>query len=268
MKIYKRYLTRSLLFVCCLSFLSSCISPKDTNYLQSNREPYYSTKIFEDYRLQINDEIYCTIFTTETEFAELFNGIITQTESISGNTQANRLSYNSQNYVAYRIHQNGNVSIPYFGDVYVLGMTLVDAERAIQRKMAASYPDAQVKVRLRNGYFYVVSGEKNGVYGLYKDNMTIYQALSISGYLSDNIDYGKVKIVRTRPDGESIVKTFDLRTESVIESDYYYIKPNDVIYFSTSKSSFFKANSFTSLFGLIVGPLMYLGGMIIWFISD
>ena len=249
MKLYNKNISRFILFFCVVSFLSSCTSPKETNLLQQ-RDPLYPTKLLEEYKLQVNDEINCIILTSNTEFASSFNGILSSSASVGGNS-------------SYIIYQNGNISIPFFGDVYILDMTINEAENAIQRKMRESFPDVQVRVRLRNNIFYVVSSEKNGRYGVFKDNMTIYQALSVSGNVSENVDLTKVKILRNE-NGKDIIKTFNLKTESIIESEFYYIKPNDVIYYSTSKGSFFKVGSFSSLVGTIVTPVAFLVGMIAW----
>ncbi|NDW18387.1 hypothetical protein D0T53_05580 [Dysgonomonas sp. 216] len=253
----RKYLKNILLFLGVFVVLHSCISPKQSNLLQPNHEPFYVPKLFEDYRLQANDEIYCTILTSNTEFAKTFNGILTSSESLSA-TENNF----GQQQNAYIVYDNGNVSIPFFGDIKVLGLTLRDAELAIQRVMRKSTPDAQVRVSLKNNLFYVVSDKQNGVYAVYKDNMTIYQAIAISGNPSEEVDFSKIKIVRMTENGQSVVKEFDLRTESVIESEYYYIKPNDVLYYSTSKGSFFKVKSFTSLITTIITPITFLVTML------
>lgn len=246
--------------ICTILLLQSCASPKQTNLLQ-NKKPHYGSKVFENYRLQANDEIYCTILTSDTELAKAFNGLLTSTDATetggSGGAGNQGTSYKS----AYPIYENGYVSIPFFGDIKVLGLTITDAEQAIQRVMKLSTPDAQVRVRLKNNYFYLVSEELNGSYNIYKDNMTIYQALAISGSPSEYTDYSKVKIVRTDKDGRSIVKVFNLKTESVIESEFYYIKPNDVIYCSTRGGSFFRIRSLAALLTSIITPIIFTASM-------
>lgn len=240
------------LCICATLILFSCVSPKETNLLQQ-KDPIYATKSFEEYKIQVNDELDCIILTSNTELANTFNGILTSTEQTGAYQRSSRY---------YVVHENGRIHIPYLSEIYILGMTLNDAEDVIQRKMRASFPDAQVRLRLRNNIFYVVSNGKNGTYNISKDNMTIYQAIALSGNVDQDIDLSKVKIVR-HENGKDIVKTFNLKTESVVESEFYYIKPNDVIYYSTSKGSFFKANSFMSFVSTILTPVLFLGSMIV-----
>lgn len=121
--------------------------------------------------------------------------------------------------------------------------------------MQQAIPDAQVKIFLNNNQYYIVSEGQNGNYGIYKDNMTIFQALAISGIPNTDYEIGKVKIIRQDETGRSIIKQFDLRSESIIESEFYYIKPNDMIYYSTSKTAFFRITSFQSLISTLLAPI-------------
>ena len=257
---YKKHLAKIILLISVIGLLSSCISPKETNLLQPDQKPYYSVKPYEDYRIRVNDELYCNILTMDAafieEFSQAFSGII----STSGISESGRNRYDQ---TAYTVYNNGSISIPFFGEIKVEGLTISEAESVIQKKMKASFPDAEIRIRMKNNVFYIVSNKKNGIYSIFKDNMTIYQALSLSGNISEEMDLSKVKIVRLDKDGKStVVKTFNLRTESVIESEYYYIQPNDVIYYSTSKSSFFRVSSFSSLFATILTPVTFLVSML------
>lgn len=230
--------------------LSSCTSAKQLNYLQ-DREPHYAMAPFEDYRIQKNDEIYCTILTKDSEFAEEFN----QFQQVLTSVESGANVGNS-----YTVYENGYISIPFFGDIKVLGLTMPEAEEVVLRKMREAVPDAQVKIALRNNLFYVVSSDGNRVGSVYKDNMTIYQALAVSGDMSKNlsVDLSKVKIVRMGEDGNSMIKTFDLRNTSVVESEFYYIKPNDVIYYSRSPGSFFRITNVWTFISTIILPISFI----------
>lgn len=220
---------------------SSCTSPNATNLLQ-DKGRIYTAKPFEDYKLQINDEISCSILTSNKDFSDVFNGVVSNNASNSSKA-------------SYPIYDTGNISIPFFGQVHILGLTIPEAEEVIQNKMRQAIPDAQVKVFLKNNYFYVLSDQQHARQNIYKDNMTIYQALALGQKLNSNMNLDNVKIIRVDETGRSIVKEFDLRAESVIESDFYYIKPNDMIYFSTSKRAFFRINSLTGLIATIIAPI-------------
>ncbi len=231
---------------------SSCSSPKSTNLLQE-KKPVYTAKAFQDYKLQINDEISCSIFTNNKDFSDSFNGA--QRVDILQGLQGVVSTTSAGNGSIYTIYDTGNISIPFFGEIHLLGLSIAEAEDAIQDKMRQAIPDAQVKIFLNNNKYYIVSEGKNGSYDIYKDNMTIYQALAISGIPNTDYEIGKVKIIRQDETGRSIIKQFDLRSESIIESEFYYIKPNDMIYYSTSKTAFFRITSFQSLVSTLLAPV-------------
>ena len=250
----KKYSFILIILVCAFIILiqSSCTTSKSTNLLQQ-KGPVYTPTPFRDYKLQYNDAIFCSILTSNKDFSDVFNGIITK-------------DIQSNNSITYPVYETGNISIPFFGDIPIVGLTIPQAEDAIQKKMRLAIPDAQVKITLANNYYYVVSDNQNGRYGIYKDNMTIYQALAVMGEPNKRMDYNNVKIIRTDLNGKAIVKSFDLKTESLIESEFYYLKPNDMIYYSTSKRAFFQIESFTGAISTIMAPITV--AIAIWALAD
>jgi polysaccharide export outer membrane protein len=71
-------------------------------------------------------------------------------------------------------------------------------------------------------------GDANsGIYNIYKERMTIFQALAMSGDLLNSGDRRHVRIIRPKGNGEPEVLEFDIRTNTIIDSKYYYVYPND-----------------------------------------
>ena len=79
----------------------------------------------------------------------------------------------------------------------------------------------------------------------------------MAGDISNVGDKRHIKIVRKGADGMDDIRIFDLREASIIESEFYYIQPNDVIYIPTNPNSFFRIDSVTSFVALIVTPLSF-----------
>ncbi len=239
--------------VAILSFLlivifSSCISSEETNYMQHNipiDTASYRLQQFEEYRLSVRDNIACKISTADEETRNMFNTVI------SSNVADSR-------GLGLVVYEDGTIIIPFFGSVEVIGLTIQEAEIKIQDVMRESIVDAQVKITLLNNMFYVYANDKQGEYRVYKENMTIYQALAVSGQTTGKMDLSRVKIIRRGADGHDIIKEFDLRTQEVVESQFYYIKPNDVIYFSTNKNAFFNVTSISAFVNMVLVPLTTL----------
>lgn len=223
---------------------TSCISSADTNYLQAIPENYGLVD-FEEYKLQVRDEIACQIFSNSPQAKEMFQGVISQ-------------NMGTNEGLSLYVYEDGKVILPFFGSVEVVNLTLQEAEVHIQNLLKESFNDVQVKLVQQNNYFYILSSQSRGQYRVYKENMTIYQALAISGQTTNRMDISKVYIIRKNEIGEDVIKTFDLRSQDVVQSEFYFIKPNDQIYFSTSQNAFFNVTSAQTFISVVVSPLMYL----------
>jgi polysaccharide export outer membrane protein len=73
-----------------------------------------------------------------------------------------------------------------------------------------------------------------------------------------------VRIIRRSGD-KSEVRTFDLRSKDIINSEFYYIRPNDIIYVPSFNGQFFGITSFTSLLSTITSTLSF--GVLIYTLS-
>ncbi len=198
---------------------------------------------FTEYKLNVGDMITCAISSSDRELVATFNTVLTSSQNI---------------LKTYTIYEDSTVILPFFGTAKIAGHTIQESEIIIQRIMQESVKDVQVKVTMANNFFYIYANDKRGAYQVYKENLTIYQALAISQQTTGLMDLTKVSIVRKSEDGSTQVKTFDLRSQDVIQSEFYYIKPNDVIYFPTNKNSFFNISSLSSFVTTMTIPLQFL----------
>lgn len=258
MKIIKVFLMMSIL----TSLFSSCITSEETNYLQSINIPY-EKQAFKPYKLAVNDLVKCEISTRDVNFRSVFSSII-QGNAVTNEAQnagrvAGANSVMERN--VYQIHKNGKILLPFFGEVDILGYTIEEAEEIIQAKMRESITDAIVSLSLYNNAFYVLSdrGAVRGRFAIYKENMTIYEAVTQIGLRGNiSLDYRDVKVLRKNDDGTTEIRSFDLRTKDVVQSEFYYMMPNDMLYFPTSKKSFFSITSLSSFFTTILTPVTFL----------
>lgn len=264
----RNYTNLLLLFVFVLTMFPSCISTEETNYLQSINIPYKKVD-FEAYKLSVNDIVMCQISTQDPEFRKVFEQVLSDEAAVVQAEGVNRYGYvgmgGGQNVLSnnnlYQIHKNGCIQLPFFGEINIVGKTQEEAETIIQEKMRESILDAQVALSLYNNTYYVLSdrGAVRGQYSIYKENMTIFQALGQIGLGTNvSLDYRNVVILRKGEDGTTQYKKFDIRTKDIVQSEFYYIKPNDMLYFPTSDKSFFNITSLSSFFSTILSPVTFL----------
>ncbi len=228
--------------------MTGCYSHRAIGYLQeptkSNKLPVYDSVPYQPYRIRVNDEI--------------IYRLITMDETISKSLGANNNSV-GQYANSYRVFADGTVDLPFLKPIKVQGLTETEAQDTLRAAFKEIIPDADVKVALYNKFFSVVGDANAGRYFIYKEKMNIFQALAMTGDVMNSGDRRHIRIIRPRDGGqEPEILEFDMRTNSIIDSKYYYVYPNDVIYVARTKDSFFKVPTYTGFLGLITSSVALL----------
>jgi polysaccharide biosynthesis/export protein len=226
MKIHNSF---TLISLALILILSSCVSKKKLVYLQ------YSTKSVDyniskgDFRTSVTpaaykimpfDNLFIRIVTPDPQWSALFNI----------ETGSTGLTQESAGLSGYPVDIDGRIEIPYVGMVQVGGHTLTEVKFKLDSIFKNYVTDAAITVKLVNNAVSII-GEVNGPgrYLLYKDRITIFEALSLAGDLNELSDRQKVQLIRPSPYGP-IIKEFSLLDRSILSSEFYYIMPNDIIY--------------------------------------
>jgi len=227
-----------LMYFLCALFFTSCYNYKKLRLLQDDDKtlPIYEKQDFEDYKIKVNDDVYFRLITSD--------------ETISKLISPNSGSSNSQYMVSYRVYTDSTIDIPFVSHIKIAGLTLKEAASVIQNKIKELIPDVEVKVSLANKTFTVIGDIATGTFPVYRNRLTIYQALAMIRDMGETIDKANITIIRETKNGTQILK-FDIRPKSIIESKYYYIYPNDIVYIRRSFESFYKVNSYTGLLGIV-----------------
>lgn len=220
--------------------LSSCYTQRDKTLLQESKSfPRYEKTNYEEYKIHVNDELIFRITSTDEEFVRLID---------AGS------SASQQQGVSYRVYQDGTIDLPFIDSVKVAGMTIASAIDVIQHRFQQIIPDAEVKLALSNKVYTIIGEAGNGLFPIYRDKLTIYQALAQSGEIALSGDRKHIKIIR-EVKGKPVIMEFDIRPKSVIDSKYYYIYPNDIIYVQKESASFYKTNNYGAFLGLITSSI-------------
>lgn len=237
-------LLKYLCFVVVITLLSGCYPLRRVGLLQERDglPTYDQTSEYKLYHLRQNDEVDLRIITSNEETSLLFQNTVNVTVN---------LTYSG---FPYRIFEDGTIDIPFVNKVKIEGLTIEEAEDKIEESLSQFVDDISVKLSLSTNTFSVIGDAGRGYFPIYKERLTIYQALALCGGINESADFSKVKILRTTDEGVSIVE-FDIRTKSIIDSEYYYIYPNDIIYLDISKRKFWAIGSYSTFVGVISSSL-------------
>lgn len=228
--------------------LSSCYSHRVIGLLQEptkhNGIPRYEQEDYEEYRIRVNDEIiYRLISLDETLYKTLHLGE----------------NYSDQYANSYRVYADSTIDIPFLPPIKIGGLTISEAQEALKEAFREMIPDADIKLALYNKTFSVIGDARSGTYYIYKDKLNIFQALAMTGDVMNSGDRRHIRIIRPKGNGDKPeILEFDIRTNSIIDSKYYYIYPNDVIYVARTKQSFFAVNNLFAFIGLITSSVSLL----------
>lgn len=225
-----------LFFLGCIALFigTSCVPTKKITYLQESDQVKNDSliliqKVQPPYRLQINDILSINIKSDlEPELVAMFQVQQNQNQGQNQNFEAAGLYFNG-----YTVDPHGDIRIPAIGIVKALGLTLAELRASIEKELLTRFfkEDATLFVTVKlGGLRYVTAGEVNrlGEQTVFRDQVTIVEAISNSGGIPITGDLSNVRIVRQYPDGVK-VHHLDLTQLDVIYSPYYYIRPNDMI---------------------------------------
>ena len=163
------------------------------------------------------------------------------------------------------VGEDGCIDYIYVGKIPVLGKTLREVKNIIEDKLKDQLDSYSVEVRLSNRTFSIIGESGAGRYTIPREKLTIFEALAMSGDLSFYAKRSNIQIIRQTENG-TVVKTFDIRTKSIIDSEFYYIQPNDVIYVPFQNAKYVGASNFTNVISLVFTTVSF--GMFIYSIVN
>jgi polysaccharide export outer membrane protein len=207
--------------------LSSCTSKKDYIYYQDIDEVYLEQldKINNEFKIQVNDIIQVQVQTLDPLASLAFNKSMG-----AGGGGSSAAANQNIDLLGYIVDENGNIRLPFVGKINVLGLNLEDAESVVRSKLLSYLKNPYVSVRVLN-YKFTVQGEVRapGTFTTTDPNLTLLQALGQAGDLTINGRRHDVLIVRTIGN-ERVVKRIDLTTSEWMNTSYYFVQQNDLIY--------------------------------------
>ena len=135
----------------------------------------------------------------------------------------------------YIVDEEGNIQMPVLGDIHVAGLKRAEVARLIKTKLEQQVMNPLVQVSLVNAKVSVL-GEvaKPGQVPMTTGRLTILEALAAAG---DMTPFGKRDnvLVTREIDGKVEMARVDLRSADLVNSPYYYLQQNDVVYVSPNK---------------------------------
>ncbi len=188
---------------------------------------YESSKLYEPI-LQQDDLLSIIISAENPEITVPFN-----LPQIQGNYEIN----NNQNGIkTYLIDNQGFIEFPVIGKIKLAGLTRTEANKKLVQNISEYIKNPGVNLRILN-YKVSVIGEvaKPGSFTIPNERVTILEALSLAG---DMTIYGirkNILIIR-EIEGKKTYNRVDITSSDFLNSPFYYLAQNDVVFVEPNKS--------------------------------
>jgi len=246
----------SLFCILMLSLLMACQNSKQLAYFQDLKDTANLQKVklynYEPLKLQQNDQVQVTISSQSAEASQYFNLMTaTPTSSIAGVT-----TQPIQNFAnVYTVSPTGYITLPILGDIPSIGLTTQELKVKISSLLGEYLKDAVVSVRLINFKVTVIGDVTRPlVVPVQGEQINLLEALGAAG---DMTVFGKrynVKVIRKNGDSMEIAH-INFNTSKAIQSPYFQLKQNDVVYVEPNKNKGFLGESFNIWVPVILSAL-------------
>ena len=227
---FKKYV--AYLVVCMAVFFTACTSTKKIIYLQ-DVVPLKQQEIEQKYEVIIHgdDLLAIMVNSRDPELALPFNMPMVSYQ-LGSNTGG------QQRVLGYLVDTNGNIDFPILGEIHVEGFTRMQLTELIKNKLIEGdlIKDPIVTVQFLN-FKISVMGEvgRPGSFTISGDRITLLEALSMAGDLTIYGNRKNVLLIRDNG-GKKEYHRFDLTSIESLNSPYYYLQQNDVLYVEPNKA--------------------------------
>lgn len=227
----KKILGFALSIVAALA-ITSCGNYKQVAYFQNiDSISLAASKGLHDARIMPKDMLTIMVTTTDPKAAIPFN--------LSYGNGNNGGAYGSQSYIPYLVDNDGCIKFPVIGKLRIVGLTKREVENLITEKVKPYLAEDEnpiVTVMMAN-YSVCVTGEVRnpGVFTISNEKISIIEALTKAGDLTIQGKRQNILLIREGANGQKEHHRLNLNDAELINSPYYYLKQNDIIYVEPNK---------------------------------
>ncbi|HLY70472.1 MAG TPA: polysaccharide biosynthesis/export family protein [Puia sp.] len=223
--------------------LSSCGTTRPYVYMQGQFDTAQLSQVrIVEPIIQKGDLLNIIVYSDDPEATKIFNQPLianassTTTSGSSVNAEVTQANLgNSPTTPGYLVDENGNIEYQILNKLHVEGLTRSQLKDTLVAKLSHYLNNPYCTVRFLN-FRFTMLGEiaRPALYSIPSDRINIFEALALSG---DITLYGRrenVSIIREN-NGVREFGRIDLTKPEVINSPYFYLQQNDIVYIEQNK---------------------------------
>ena len=247
-------LKKTILVLLVSIVLFSCVARKNMVYYR-NIESMNNKEMTNSYEIKIqpDDLLMIAVSCDDPEIAKPFNiGALGQSQSGSSSQQLGP---------TYLVDVNGVIDFPVLGKLTIGGLTRTQVMKMLNEKISLYIKKPFITLAIRN-YKVTVQGEVSspGIYSFDSERFTLVDALIKAGDLKIQAKRKNILIIR-QTDGVITYNRVDITKTDFINSPFYYLRQNDMVYVQPNRlviQGAARSRETTFLFSAVASFLTYL----------
>ena len=244
----------------CLMAVASCSSYKDIIYFQ-DIDDVQLNPLTTEFEAVIKKDDRLTIVVSGPDKS------VTAPYNLTLNELANGGGSNSdpeRATLSYLVDAEGNISFPTLGLIHVEGMTRNQLVDYLTAEIGKDVKDPIVYVSFRN-YKITILGEVKspGTYTMDSEKINILQALGRAGDLNLTAQRDGIILIR-EVNGEQKHYKIDLKDSHLLDSPYFYLQQNDVLYIPPSPTRVATATTATGIWSVLLSSITTAIWPLLW----
>lgn len=242
---------------------SACGPSRNITYfsnLKTSGDTTEEIKNKVDTKIQPDDLLSITVSSLNPEANLLFNSGVLQSSG-SGASAAPVVGKLNEGYL---VDKNGCINFPVLGTIKLAGLSKEQATNKMTTEIKQHIKDPIVNVRLLN-FRITVIGEvsRPSTFAIPTERVNLVEALALAG---DMTAFGKrdnVLLIR-ESNGVRTTTRVNLNDKNVLDSPYYYLQQNDILYVEAAKIKQLQGGSGTFYLGIASASISILSLLIIF----
>ncbi|UIR55968.1 polysaccharide biosynthesis/export family protein [Sphingobacterium sp. SRCM116780] len=210
--------------------MSSCGSRKNMVYFQPDSSIINTVYQQSVPKIQPDDILTISVTAADPKVTAPFN--LTSAMSNSNMTQQTDLALRP----TYTVDNDGDIIFPMLGKVHIGGLTRLEAIEVLRKRLSTYINEPGVNMNFNN-FRISVLGEvaRPGSFIMPTERVSILEALGMAGDMTIRGVRSNVVVIR-EVNGTKTINRLDLTKQDVLNSPFYYLAQNDVVYIEPNKS--------------------------------
>ncbi|WP_224134197.1 polysaccharide biosynthesis/export family protein [Candidatus Kaistella beijingensis] len=210
----------------------------------NNFEQEVSQAKFAGLHIQEGDQLQILVSAFDDIAVRPFNmNTMPRTGNNTNNTSSSASTASTPS--EYTVGSDGTIVFPVLGTVYCKGMTKQQLKSDLESRLKRYLTDPLVTITLSNFNISVLGEVKSpGQKTSPTEKINIFQAIALAGDMTYDANRTNVKLIRTSDvSGKDEVVSLDLSEASIVNSPYYYLQQNDILYIEPDRNKQIQVNN-------------------------